>query len=106
MARTHKYRAVRTVVDGRTFASKREARRYGELRLMERAGNIGQLELQPVYVLHAPGGQVIGKYVADFRYVDAGGDETVEDAKGVRTPLYRWKKKHAEAEYGITIFEV
>ena len=99
-----KYRAVRTTVDGITFASKAEARRYQELRMLERAGKIAHLRLQPRYDLHV-NGQKIGTYVGDFEYHAC--DEIVtEDVKGMLTPMYRWKKKHLKAEWGIEIQEV
>jgi hypothetical protein len=110
-----KYHAIPTHVDGHRFASRREARRYGELRLQARAGAIRDLELQPAYVLHAPvvnpagaviGLRRIGSYIGDFRYRNRAGAVVVEDAKGVRTPLYRWKCKMVDAEYGIQIQEV
>lgn len=116
--RRSKYRAVPTVVDGIRFASKREAKRYMELRLLERAGEIRSLQRQlkfPLYVLPLFGdsGVLIGCYVADFVYeqfVYPGESKecktVVEDSKGFRTPLYRWKKRHVEAQYGIQIREV
>jgi len=107
--RRHKYGAVPITVDGIWFASTKEGRRYRELRLLAAAGAIAALERQPAYplsVLAADGARVvIGKYVGDFRYQTADGS-VVEDATGVRTPLYRWKRRHVEAEYGITIVEV
>lgn len=86
--------ADRRTVDGITFDSLAEARRYSELRLMERAGEIAQLELQPVYLLHAG-----IKYRADFRYRDKDGREVVEDVKGHLTDVYRLKKKLLLADY-------
>ena len=105
-----KYGAIPLVVDGVRFASSREARRYGELRLLERAGQIWDLTLQPEFHLHAAGrpddpSELVGKYRGDFAYATKEGT-IVEDVKGVRTPLYRWKKKHVEIEYGIRIVEV
>jgi hypothetical protein len=86
-----------------------------------RAGQIWDLTLQPAFALHAvaapvdeltrfltPGAShhaLVGIYRADFAYRTADGT-VVEDVKGVRTALYRWKKKHVEAEYGVTIVEV
>lgn len=110
----HKYRAQPMVVDGIAFPSKREAARYAELKRLEKAGEIEGLELQPRYRLDVPGivsvdhRCTIGSYVADFRYFDhrQGGIVVVEDVKGFKTPLYRWKKKHVEAQYGIQIREV
>lgn len=102
----HKYSAEAMVVDGIRFDSKAEARRYGELKLMERAGAIRDLVLQQQYSL-AVKGNTIGHYVADFVYIDNDtGKRIVEDVKGVKTPLYRWKKRHMRAQYGIEVVEV
>jgi hypothetical protein len=105
--RRHKYSAQRTECDGHIFASKREANRYGELKLLESASRISCLELQPKYDLHEPGGKIVGRYFADFRYLDLETGETViEDVKGFRTRRYLAKKRHVEAEYNIQIMEV
>ena len=114
--RRHKYGAEPTVVDGIRFDSKKEARRYGELRLLEKARKIESLELQPSWPLlvyeHdavATGAcpTCIGTYRADFVYRDVeSGCVVVEDVKGIRTAVYRLKKKLVEATYGITIVEV
>lgn len=97
-------------VDSILFASQKEAMRYVTLKLMARIGEIAELELQPRFPLHAvcPDGSKskIGEYRSDFRYrVTATGARVVEDCKGMKTPEYLWKKKHAEAEYGISIKE-
>lgn len=107
----HKYNAVPTYVNGIRFASKAEAKRYAELLILENAGKITNLGTQHEYPLFArtiTGASVsIGKYVSDFRYFDnEAGRWTTEDVKGMRTPLYKWKKKHAEAQYGIKIVEI
>ena len=105
-----KYGAVRTTIDGITFASKAEARRYAELLLLARAGEIRGLELQPRFELSVFGygnDTRIGDYVADFQYQRGPkGVLVIEDVKGVKTALYRWKKKHVEAQYNIRITEV
>lgn len=113
MRNSHKYGAVPTEVDGIRFASKAEARRYAELRLLEQAGEIKQLECQPRFPLHgacagAPSMRAkVGDYVADFQYREGpNGILVIEDVKGVKTALYRWKKKHFEAQYGLTITEI
>lgn len=121
LARSYsKYKAVRTEVDGMTFASKKEAKRYCELKMLEKAGEIHKLILQRRLVLLAPAAnapkshplQQIGEYVADFVYCECRNkkcDESrgvVEDVKGFRTPLYKWKKRHVEIQYGIQIREV
>lgn len=106
-----KYGAVATTVDGHRFHSAAEARRFSELKLLEKAGEIRELKLQPRFslcVMYRIGEPVIeiGVYVADFRYQTSHGALVVEDVKGMATPLYRWKKKHVEAQYGITVVEI
>jgi hypothetical protein len=99
-----KYKAVPCVRDGVRFASQREASRYGELKAAEKAGIISNLELQFPFALHV-GKTIIGRYVADFVYRDSQGRQIVEDCKGMKTPLYNWKKRHMLAEYDIPIVE-
>lgn len=105
-----KYHARKTTVDGITFDSKRESQRYAELRLLEKAGAIHKLECQPAFELHAPGGEVLGWFIADFRYTtyeQEAYQAIVEDCKGMATlPLAKWKQKHLRAEYGITVREI
>lgn len=98
-----KYRAKPIVIDGIRFASQKEGARYQELRLLERAGEIRNLELQPKFSLTVLGCE-IGKYVADFLYSERG-LLVVEDVKSepTKTPLWRWKVKHLEAEWGIKV---
>ena len=104
--RGNKYGAVRTEVDGVVFASKAEARRYSELRLLEQGGVIRDLVLQPAYDLDVNGTRV-ARYIADFAYWDNERNERiVEDVKGVKTPVYRLKAKMMRAQYGIDIVEV
>jgi hypothetical protein len=103
--RKHKYHANATVVGGIRFASQREAKRWGELQLMVRAGVITNLQRQVAFELKAEGGRVICKYVADFVYARAG-RTVVEDAKGFKTDMYRLKKKWFEATYPHQIIEV
>lgn len=112
---THKYHAIPTTVDNIRFASKAEARRYSELRLLEKAGAIKRLRLQPKFLLvvakYQTGAPVsVGYYIADFQYdvpLLHGAWKTItEDVKGVRTETYRLKKKIVEATYGITITEI
>lgn len=112
LRRSHKYGAVATTVDNIRFSSKREAARYAELRLLEKAGEISDLELQPkfpIYVCRRQNGELhqVCVYIADFKYrAGKNGLLTIEDAKGVRTPTYRLKKKMVEAQYDIQIQEV
>lgn len=70
---------------------------------MERAGLIHNLELQPKYPIVIKGKHCFN-YIADFRYVQDG-KTIVEDSKGMRTSIYRLKRKCVIAEYGIEILE-
>lgn len=108
-----KYRNSRTEVDGITFASKHEATRYIELKYMERAGLIKNLELQRIFVLLGvqkdKDGKVIERavtYRADFVYQNQKGETVVEDAKGLKTDVYKIKRKLMLSIYGIKIQEV
>ena len=104
--RKHKYRAIRTKVDGIVFASKAEARRYTELKALEKSGVIEKLEIQPRFKL-VVNGIKIATYIADYRYrVVKTGAVVIEDVKGVRTAVYRIKKKLVELLYGIEVIEV
>ena len=100
-----KYGAVPKVVDNIRFHSTREAGRYGELMLLGKAGAIRNLEYQPRFPLSV-NGVLIGTYIADFRYQerDAFGDrDIIEEVKGWDVPLGKWKRKHCEAQYGVTV---
>lgn len=93
-----KYRAIKTKVDGISFDSKKEARRYKELKILEKADEIKSLELQPRFLLQEKfkyNGKTIRKieYIADFRYIDEKGNTIVEDVKGMKTEVYKIKKK-------------
>ena len=101
--KANKYRAIKTTVDGITFASHKEAMRYQELMLLLHSNNIQNLRLQVNYPIVINGVKVCS-YVADFVYI-SNGKEVVEDTKGVRTPYYKLKKKLMKAIYGIEIFE-
>jgi len=106
IAKPHKYHARRTTVDGVKFDSEREAEYIGGLILQQRAGIIRLLEIHPSYPITV-NGVLIGVYEADARYVLVEtGATVVVDVKGVRTPLYRLKKKLVEAIYDIRIQEV
>jgi Protein of unknown function (DUF1064) len=102
-----KWRATPTTVDGIVFASQAEATRYGELRLLLQAGAITQLVTHPRFTL-AVHDEVVGVYVADFRYRTSDGLLVVEDVKSPvsRTPIYRLKRKLLRALWGIEVVEV
>ena len=103
-----KYHNKKTVIDGIKFDSKLEAERYAQLKMIERAGVIRDLELQPEYEL-IPSFRKNGKtwrrtvYKADFRYILAEDDSyIIEDVKGstaVITDVFRLKQKLFEYKY-------
>lgn len=99
-----KYRAKKTEVDGITFDSVREAKRYGTLKLMQLAGEITDLHLQAAFPL-VINGVLICTYKSDFTYRNKAGDYIVEDVKGFITREYKMKRKLMKAIYGITIVE-
>lgn len=98
-----KYRSKAVVIDGHRFPSKLEAQRYCELRLLQKAGKISDLELQPSFMLQ-PAFEKNGVhyraiyYVADFKY-SKDGKIIVEDTKGYKTEVYALKKKMFEFLY-------
>ena len=109
----NKYNATPTTIYGIKFASKHEAKRYCELKLLENAKKISGLEMQKPYVIlesYVKNGKKIRevKYIADFVYFDIeSGKMVVEDTKGFRTQVYRLKKKLFEKMYpDLTITEI
>lgn len=110
-----KYGNRKTVIDGQEFDSKHEAERWIELRYMERAGLIYELQRQvPFVLIPTQRDEVTGKlleketkYYADFVYRDRKTHRLiVEDAKGVKTEAYRLKRKLMLYRHGIKIVEV
>lgn len=123
-----KYHAKKTKYNGILFDSKKEAKRYRELLLLERAGKISDLEMQKTFELipaqYETSNEVYtrGKnkgqpkrgalleravtYKADFVYVDENGYTVVEDTKGMKTKDYIIKRKLMLFNYGIQIHEV
>ena len=102
----NKYKAVKV---GK-FASKKEARRAGQLQILEKVGQISNLELQVKYEL-LPKQMADGKvaeralhYIADFRYTE-GGRLIVEDVKGMKTPAYVIKRKLMLFVHNIRVLE-
>lgn len=85
-----KYSAKPTVLHGIRFASKAESRRYSELLLLEKAGQISGIKLQPRFPLNV-NGNFVCTYVADFEYVEKGA-RVIEDVKGMRTRDYQIKR--------------
>ena len=108
IAKRHKYGAKAVTIDGIRFASKKEGKRYGELKLLAKAGEINALHIQHEFNVEINGHKVF-TYFADFSYWqgdDDGGRMHYEDVKGVRTPVYKLKKRIVEAVYGIEITEI
>lgn len=101
-----KYGNSKKEVDRIVFDSVKEAKRYKELKLLIKAGAIGQLELQVPFELNNGGTHSL-KYIADFVYINAiTGEKVVEDAKGYRTKEYRKKKRLMKKVHNIKIKEV
>lgn len=108
-----KYNNQKITVNGQVFDSKKEANRYQELLLLEKAGVIKNLSRQVKFVLipsqRDESGKVIERecsYKADFVYYEEGGETVVEDVKGFRTKEYIIKRKLMLYQYGIRIREV
>jgi hypothetical protein len=111
--RRNKYSAQKTTVDGIVFASKREVRRYGELRQMVAAGEIRDLELQPRFLLQEGFTDNEGvkhraiSYVGDFDYIEvATGRRVVEDSKGKATREFSIKWKLVKRRYPDVVFRL
>jgi hypothetical protein len=107
----NKYHSRKITRDGMTFDSVKEYRRFCELRLLERAGAVTELERQVKFEL-IPSQRIDGKvveracaYIADFVYME-NGKKVVEDTKGFRTPDYIIKRKLMLWVHGIRIKEV
>lgn len=101
----NKYRNVRVTYDGLKFDSIAESKRYEFLKLMQKAGEISDLEVQPGFKLEVEG-KLICEYRGDFAYRDKQGRFVVEDVKGQHTaslPLFRVKAKLFEALKGFPI---
>lgn len=98
-------------LDGILFDSKREMAVYQSLMALQRAGTIRGLERQVKFPLNALDASSLKPekvcfYVADFVCQDLDGRTCVYDAKGVKTAMYRLKKKWFEVQYGLRIVEV
>jgi hypothetical protein len=101
----NKFHAVKTTVDGVRFDSKAEAKRWQELKLMERAGVIVGLQRQIPFPITV-NSHLICTYIADYVYTEVEtGERTVEDckSKATITPEFRLKAKLLEATAGIVI---
>jgi len=106
MLKFSKYKAKRTVCWAgcvKKHDSKKEARRCATLSALAHFGLIQDYETQPKYRLDVAG-EKVATYIADFRYRSLG-EQIVEDCKGVKTAVYRIKKKLMRAIHHIDILE-
>ena len=93
-SRYRKYNNKKTTVNKQTFDSKREARRFLQLKSLEKDGQIFNLKCQVKFeLIPKQDGERACNYIADFVYKNAEGKVFVEDVKGKQTPVYRIKKK-------------
>lgn len=111
--KANKYQAQKCVYSGLQFDSRKELRRWLELRLLERSGQITCLKRQVKFELIPAQKDESGKcieravsYIADFVYQNENGKTVVEDTKGVRTKEYVIKRKLLLWRYGIRIKEI
>ena len=102
----NKFNAKSIVIDGHKFPSLKEAQRYNELKLLEKAGKIKNLELQPEFEI-IPKQKYRGKtlkrakYTPDFKYLDVDNNEwVIEEVKGMPTVDYVLRKKLFILNYG------
>jgi hypothetical protein len=101
MRRPNKYHAKRTTVDGITFASAKESRRYEELKILQRGGLIADLKIQPRFDFMVNGIKV-GRFTPDFQYTEKCGRVFIEDVKGgkaTKTEAYRLRVRLFRALY-------
>ena len=99
----NKYKNKKTQIDMYVFDSAKEAKRYKELKLLEQAGEISNLVLQPRFLLQEgfkKNGKTYRKieYIADFQY-NENGKTIVEDVKGLQTDVFKTKHKLFEKKY-------
>lgn len=99
----NKYRNKKTQIDMYVFDSIAESKRYKELALLERAGEISELTLQPKFLLQESfkkNGKTYRKieYIADFMYREKG-QIVIEDVKGKETEVFKLKRKLFEYKY-------
>lgn len=123
----NKYGSKKVTCGGEVFDSKKEARRFQALKILEKAGDITDLRRQVPFELipnqYVPTDEIYRKgpkkgqpkmklaerkcvYIADFVYIDSSGRKVVEDTKGVRTKDYIIKRKLMLFVHGIQVNEV
>lgn len=107
--RKSKFNNTKVTIGAKTFDSKKEAKRYQELVSLARGRHIKDLRLQVPYEL-VPATRINGvhqrpiKYIADFVYIEDG-KEVVEDVKGVKTDVYKLKRRLMKMIHNIEIRE-
>lgn len=123
----NKYRNKKCTLDGIVFDSKKEMKRYADLKFLQRGGKISELKIQVPFLLlpdqYAPSTEIYTKgenkgkpkrgkllekscqYIADFTYFDENGNFIVEDVKGKKTKEYLIKRKLMLYFHGIRIYE-
>jgi len=104
-----KYKARLTSIDNIRFDSHAEANRYTELKMLLQAKEIFDLQVHPTFVIWKMRNQATGKeekikYIADFSYTEKDGTNVVEDVKGVKTAVYKIKRKMFTTVYPYTKF--
>lgn len=102
--RQGKYRNKKCTINGITFHSLKEGKRYVALLALEKAGQIFKLQLQVPFKIVVNGKKVC-TYRADFTYYDSAGKYIVEDTKGFQTPAYKLKKRLLFVTHNIEIVE-
>jgi len=107
----NKFNAKRVINEEGIFASQKEYKRWMELKILERSGEITALKKQVPYVLIAKSDKFERcRYIADFEYRDKNGNIVVEDAKGCKTgasyEIFKIKKKLMYAVHNIEVLEV
>ena len=106
----NKYGAIKVHADGLKFDSKKEYKRYGQLKLLKKAGEITDF-IHQVPFIYTHDEKKMFKYIADYVVIHLDGTRTVEDVKAfdrktgrfLTTPLFNLKKKLIEAQHKITI---
>lgn len=107
--RFNKYKNKKIQIDNIKFDSKKEAERYIELKLLEKAGKISGVKTQYPFILQEKYIRADGKkireikYIADFVYYDENNNLIVEDTKGYETEVFKIKRKLLEYKYNIVL---
>ena len=109
LVRSSKFNNQPTTIDGIRFASKKEAKRYAELVLLWKAGEIRDLTMHPRFDLRVDSVHVC-RYIADFSYYDERDDLIVEDVKGMKSgtayALFSIKRQLMLSCLGIEVREI